>query len=385
MKRLIVLLLATFLLPCSRAQELYRTTHENCISNQSEAVIQTADDGYLIAGNMYAPETGHMAGFAMQYDAEMKLRWKLDLGTSDPDWMEIYDAAELPNGDFVLTGRQQTVATNSFDVLLCKLSRDGSLVWKKTYGGEEGETGYKVLPFSGNGIMVAGTLSGSDTGKDKMLVLRFDLDGTLLWSRTFGKEESFEAYSLTELKTGGFLLTGTCNFCQLNKKSLSVTRLDTDGNAVWSKTFESPFQQVGFNSLETPTGDLLVSGISKKVNQCRNNLLLTLIAPDGTTRWTREMEMEGCVGRSSLASAGEEGYYIGGTLHNFRQDLSWIFIIKVKPDGSTEWSETLGGESGETCHSMIVNRDNDLVIAGEVKGSDQETSVLLLKASGKRP
>lgn len=385
MKRsvLLSLLLAATFLTDLPAQEIIRNTSNNGLTGRSEAVIQTSDGGYLVVGNTYDTISGNMAGFAMLYDADMKLRCRMDLGNPGAEWMEIYDAGELPGGEFILTGRQFTAETNSFDLLLCKLAPNGMLLWKRTYGSAEGETGYKVVPASGNGIVVAGTLSGAGTGKDKMLVMRFDPEGTLLWSKTFGKDESYEAYSITELKSGGFVLTGSCNLCHLNDKSLSVTRLDPEGNAVWSKTFESPCQQVGFNSLETPEGDLLISGISKKVSQCRNNLLLTLIAPDGSVRWSRDMEMEGCVGRSSVSSAGGDGFYIGGTLFNFKKDLSSIFIIKINPDGSTGWSETLGGGSGETCQSMIVNSDRDLVIAGEVKGAGQETSVLLLKANGK--
>jgi hypothetical protein len=142
---------------------------------------------------------------------------------------------------------------------------------------------------------------------------------------------------------------------------------------------------VGFNSVEDENGNIMVTGISKKVNKCRNNLMLTQVSAEGMILWTKEVAMDGCVGKTSLALSGMEGFYVGGTLFNFKKDVSSIFIIKISPKGKTEWTRMVGGGFQETCKAMIINAEKELVIAGEITGDNMNTDILLVKATGKTP
>jgi hypothetical protein len=80
-----------------------------------------------------------------------------------------------------------------------------------------------------------------------------------------------------------------------------------------------------------------------------------------------------------------EGFYVGGTLFNFKKDVSSIFIIKISPKGKTEWTRMVGGGFQETCKAMIINAEKELVIAGEITGDNMNTDILLVKATGKTP
>lgn len=362
-------------------QEIFRTTYDNRFMDLSQAILQTSDGGYLLAGKSFSAELGHMVGLVIKYDPGCKLLWKKEIGAGNNQWLEIFDATETPDHQLLLTGRELASDNASYDLFICKLDQSGELAWEKSFGGSGNETGYKIISVSGNDLMVAGIVNSADDGRDRMLVGRVDGAGNLVWLKAYGEDQSDEAYGMTELHDGGFIVIGACNLCSGRIKNLAVIKLDRSGTLLWNRTLESTDLQVGFNAIEDNKGNIIVSGISKKKNKCRNNLMLAQFSPDGILNWIRNMKMEGCVGCTSIAFSGNDDIYVGGTLFNFKNDHSRIFITRMDMDGKTKWTKTVDGLGNETCNAMILNKEKDLVIAGEITDSSMNTDILLVKTS----
>jgi hypothetical protein len=382
MKRTIVL--AVIILALEGAvvgQKIFKTTCDNRFVDLAEAIVQTSDGGYLLAGKTYSGEVGHMAGLAIKYDASCNLMWKKEIGISEAREVEVYDATETPDKNILLAGRKIPMEKKSYDMYVCKLRTDGEILWEKTYGESESETGYKIIPVSGNDIMVVGTSNSNAEGRDKMLVSRIDGDGNLVWSRTYGEDQSNEAYSITELKNGGFVVVGTCSQCSGTFKNLTILRLDGSGNLLWNQTLQSSNLNVGFNVIEDTKGNIVVSGISKKKNKCRNYLMLAQFSPDGRVKWIKDFKMKGCVGITSIACSGNDNIFVGGTLFNFQNDFSTIFVMMFDLNGKTTWKKQVDGLGKETCNAMILSKEKSLVIAGATTDENMNTDILLVKTS----
>ncbi len=363
-------------------QEIYRTIHDNRFMDKVNAIIQTTDGNYLLAGQTVSAGEAIMKGLILKVDENGQIIWKKELGINSSRWLEIFDVEESSDHTYVLTGREQANNSSSFDLFLCRISQDGDLLWEKLHGDTSGETGYKLLSLKDNSIIVAGNSSSTGNGGDKMLVVRFDGNGGLVWSKTIGDAQPAEAYHLIALKDHAILLVGTCGNCKKMTKNLSLVKMDGNGNTIWKKVIESPHCQVGFDAIEDNKGNIIVSGISKKEKICRNYLMFAQISSGGKLNWQEDLKMDGCVGKTSIVSSDGEGFFIGGTLYNFEKNSSAIFIMKMNQKGKMEWRQMVGGGLNETCNTMILNRDKDIIIAGEVTDRKLNTDILFVKANG---
>jgi hypothetical protein len=157
--------------------------------------------------------------------------------------------------------------------------------------------------------------------------------------------------------------------------------LDGSGNLLWNQTLQSSNLNVGFNVIEDTKGNIVVSGISKKKNKCRNYLMLAQFSPDGRVKWVKDLKMKGCVGITSIACSGNDNIFVGGTLFNFQNDFSTIFVMMFDLNGKTTWKKQVDGLGKETCNAMILSKEKSLVIAGATTDENMNTDILLVKTS----
>ena len=130
-------------------------------------VIQTPDDGYLVAGS------------AVDFGV-----WVVKLGSTGniTHWQKGYGDGNAPRsiqltsyGDYILTGSTHISGSN-YDTYALKINSNGDPLWKRLYGGENNE-GYKICiqETTDLGYVIAGDLrynSGDDLSD--MMVVKTD-------------------------------------------------------------------------------------------------------------------------------------------------------------------------------------------------------------------
>ena len=156
------------------------------------AGLETAEDLALdgegaiyVAGNLQDPATGS-DGLLARLDGAGNVLWtrtfagSVPPGTGAPDRMEAVAIAS--NGRVRATG-QAWQATGHADIRVFEYTPSGNLVWQRTW---DGPTGYDDGPFAltnepDGSLTVAGVTRFATNGQYDPIVLRYDLDGTLLW------------------------------------------------------------------------------------------------------------------------------------------------------------------------------------------------------------
>lgn len=161
------------------------------------------------------------------------------------------------------------------DIFVIKLDKNGEVLWKKTFGGENGELGSSITTTSDGGILVTGYTSSKDgdfKGMDKgvygdIFVIKLDKDGELDWKRTYGGSKSECGNSLTTTSDGGILITGLTfsydgDFNGMNKggRDIFVIKLDKTGEVFWKKTFGGENYESGQSMTTTSDGSVLITG-----------------------------------------------------------------------------------------------------------------------------
>ena len=164
------------------------------------------------------------------------------------------DITPLSDGGYTLLVQSSSPmlegATNNgnFDFWVARVNTNGATTWAKFYGGEEAEIPARIQRVPG-GYIVVGATSSTDGditfnhGGFDYWVIRLDVEGELMWQRTFGGSGDDFAEDFVVLEDGSMIINGTSNSSDGDKtvsygmNDVWVVKVDNGGNLVWEKTF----------------------------------------------------------------------------------------------------------------------------------------------------
>lgn len=137
-------------------------------------------------GNLHGPQQGKGDAFIRKYDANKKLLWGRQFGTSEADdaWGATVDAG---GNVYVVGGTDGALATahGDSDGFIRKYSVDGRVLWTQQFGTENEEYSGPVATF-GSSVYVAGHVIDKATGDNDAFIRKFSSSGEKRWSRVFG-------------------------------------------------------------------------------------------------------------------------------------------------------------------------------------------------------
>jgi hypothetical protein len=183
---------------------------------QATCVRTTADSGFIITGEaarrVYLVKT-NKNGVAM---------WsKAYFGSA------AYDIAnsvkETTDGGFIVSGTLTNDTTGVSRMFLMKTNSDGDLQWVHSYAGTSEfpvtANGADALQTSDGGYAIAGYTVQNGSPANYICLIRADSSGNLLWSRTYGTNDSSNAsaFALKQTVDDGFILAGKSNHAFLIK------------------------------------------------------------------------------------------------------------------------------------------------------------------------
>ncbi len=203
-------------------------------SDQANAVIETKEghiftSGYFDVtasggqGNENRGGDGNLHGvgeyWGIKMDAAGDFFWKRYHGGSNND--RSYDVVQTADDGFIMVGSSESEdfdisdSKGSYDFWAIKLSADGDLLWTKSYGGQEIDVAYSIIPSGDGNYLLVGDTRSSDqdvsqnNGNADMWLIKISPDGNLLWEKNFGGSEFDSAKEIISMGDGTFLITGS--------------------------------------------------------------------------------------------------------------------------------------------------------------------------------
>lgn len=169
------------------------------------------------------------------------------------------------------------------DVFVAKLDSNGGDVWSKQFGGPDEQAGFQIVTDTDGNVLVAGMFRGdmsfdvatplTTPGDRDIFVAKLDgIDGSTLWSKSFGDDNDQIVGGLAVTADGSVILTGrfsgVVNFgvpdgadLTADGEDIFVARLDgTNGTHQWSRRFGGPGVQVSQSVAVDGAGGVVFSG-----------------------------------------------------------------------------------------------------------------------------
>jgi hypothetical protein len=161
---------------------------------ESYCIRQTNDGGYILTGRAYNEDEEYEFGL-IKTDYLGDTVWSF----SDLSYRQClgYCVYQNPNNSYIVAGRTEN------NLWLAKINSLGNLDWSFQYGPGEGRS---VCRTDDGGFVVTGRVWHS--GVNKLLLLKVDGYGELLWTRIFDRDSTSSGRSVQQTSDGGFIIAG---------------------------------------------------------------------------------------------------------------------------------------------------------------------------------
>ncbi len=276
-----------------------------------------------------------------------------------------------------------------YNVWLRKYDTNGATLWTKTYNSPANnwDEGYGVTVDAAGNVYVTGSELRSDLGQSRNIWLRkYDTNGNVLWTQTYDSDahSNDEGYGVAVDAAGNVYVTGYEERPDLGQSAnVCLRKYDTNGNALWTRTYDSPAHadDRGWETVVDGTGNVYVAGYERRDDLGQfYNIWLRKYDTNGNTLWTETYA--GPSGGHDLGfgvTLDTEGYvYVTG-----QDGAADIWLRKYDANGNTVWTATYDspGHTTDVGQGVDVDASGNVYVAGYEWRPDlgQSYNIVLLK------
>ncbi len=274
----------------------------------------------------------------------------LDLPTADwgsqwgtPIFDEVTAVAIAPSGDVVVAG---TSSTGTDDPgrefrshFVRKFTFDGELLWESTQPDGDAVALGPQLTLSDEGDVFLVSSAGSDASRIRGRVIALDAAGEHKWTTEWGDHKSLYIYATTTDVDGNVYAAGSIA-SRPRDLDYFVTKLDRDGEVLWTRDWGSPDTQEMIQALAVDSAAELT--FTARIGYAVGALDSSIVRQDvdGNTLWSHSWTGEDDQTAPELAVDHDGNLFVGGTVvHEPASNAPGdSFVSKFTPDGQLLWT-----------------------------------------------
>jgi alpha-tubulin suppressor-like RCC1 family protein len=145
-------------------------------STSANSIEQTADSGYIVSGLVNRLNAGNTEALVIKLDSLGAIIWQKTYAGGT--WSAANSIQQTADGGYIVAGEMDTATNGYGDAWLLKLNSTGAVEWEKTYGGSGYDYAQSVSKASDGGYVIAG-YSDSYGGNGDAFVLKLDVNGNV--------------------------------------------------------------------------------------------------------------------------------------------------------------------------------------------------------------
>jgi hypothetical protein len=242
----------------SSGNKIWQKAHGYKGYDYGNEIIQTNDGLFAITGFKNDTLTGIDHLYLLKLKSNGDTLWtKKYTGTTISDGSGII---QMPDSGFIISGSVSGIGNGASDVYLLRVDKNGAKLWEKTFGGAGYDWGRKIIQTQDSGFAIIGLTNSFGQGDYDVYLIKTDINGNLIWEKTFGNSKYDQGYSIKETSDKGFVITGSTESYGSGKSDVYLIRTDSTGNKIWQKTFGGSGYEIAYSVELTPDNGIITAG-----------------------------------------------------------------------------------------------------------------------------
>ena len=261
MKSLFTLLVALLLTNFLFAQIVFQKTIGGKNDDLGNAVQQTSDGGYIIAGETMSYGTGNRDVYVVKVDMLGDLNWSKTYGENAEDYALALDRTS-DNG-YIIGAHTGSFGQGSHDYYLIKTDNNGDTLFTQLYGGNAADGIYSLHETLDGGYIIGGHTSSFGAGAHDFYLIKTNGFGDTEWTRTYGgsSPDYFRSVVALVTPTPSYVIVGETSGFGTGGVDILVVRVDgSAGDIVWAKTYGGSSNDYAFGIYQTADDGLIIVG-----------------------------------------------------------------------------------------------------------------------------
>ncbi|MFL2912195.1 MAG: SUMF1/EgtB/PvdO family nonheme iron enzyme [Opitutales bacterium] len=272
--------------------------------------------------------------------------------------------------------------------------------WDRTYGGNGWDHFNEMIPTSDGGYLFVGSSDSNVSGKKSQdsrggkdyWAVKVDASGNQLWDKRFGGSGEDLCKGALATSDGGYLLFGTSDSPANGDRSVWrygkdywVVKIDANGIMLWEKTYGSGLDDICYDALELPNGNIILAGTSNSAawaEKSQNSM-------GGNDFWLVELNSEGSKVRDKVfGGTGDDRLYsfelthdgglllgginssgVNGDISEATYGLTDYWILRLDSSWNKLWDQRYGGDNWEWLSDLADAPDGGFFLAGQSRSS----------------
>lgn len=214
--------------------------------------------------------------WGVKLNAGGDMEWRRYYGGTNND--RSYAAIQTQDGGYIQTGHSESDdfdienPIGSYDIWVVKTFADGVLDWEKSFGGSSIEIAFDIIETEDNNFMLVGDTRSSDLdvsnprGNADIWIIKFDTNGNLIWEKTYGGPEFESGRSIIGIGNNDYFVTSSSRSStdqlETNYGSNDVWGIIIDGNGdlKWQKNIGGSGLDFGNDAAINSSKEIFVVG-----------------------------------------------------------------------------------------------------------------------------
>ncbi|MBK9760264.1 MAG: T9SS type A sorting domain-containing protein [Flavobacteriales bacterium] len=335
----------------------WRRTYGGFGSDVGASVRQTSDGGYIVAGSTGSFGNGSGDIYVIRLDQFGEPIWSKTYGGIGVE--QGVACRELPDG-FIIAGSTATGTNGGYDMTLIRTDQVGVPLWEKNYGTEAWDLCRSLIVVP-DGFVLGGLSYGSGYSNGAAYLVRTDLNGDTLWTRTLGSSMGTVCNGLAATADAGILIAGSSESSNGFDDGF-IARCDLAGNVEWTNTIGGDSLDSFSSIVGSPAGGYVAIGVTNSFDVTQQ-IYLVGTTDLGQLNWFHLIGNSADAGASEIRGDHGGGFVFTGynTLNLGERDM--IFTV-TDVDGFFQYGYNYGNGQPADGYSIDTTMDGGYVIAG---------------------
>lgn len=329
------------------------------------------------------------------------IKWGKCYGGNDDD--KPMSLKSTPDGGYVMLGYAYSVdgdlsslshydsLWNYFSTFIVKVNSAGHVEWKKLlpYGTAANKMDIEVT--SDGGFLYSGWCNSNDYtltnfhGGEDAVVVKLNNQGDIEWNKCYGGSNTDVITRIKKTMDGNYLLIGSSYSSNGDLSSnygssdIWVSKIDINGNLIWSKNFGSSTFDGGADIVETSIGVYYLLGYTSGSlggNHGQFDAFVMQLTASGIYNWYKCYGGSGSDFGEFITKTVDGELVIGGESNSMDGDVtvnhggydSWAF--KISNSGNLIWQKSVGGSGDDSFSDMAFASNSNQIFIGVTNSND---------------
>ncbi len=339
-----------------------------------KSIQPTVDGGYIIGGTSLNENIPR--GFLMKTDFLGNVEWEVK---TTQDSVYGRKTLQLIDGSYLLTGsifHPSVPDSLDYDFYQMRVDSSGAILQSGWYGGPGYDDCWDVAETAEGDILMAGYTSSFGAGLYDAYLLKINIDGDSLWSKSLGTDNAESVFAIEKTNDGNYIITGQSITFSQDSEDVFLAKIKPGGEILWWHVYEKGSLDLAYDVKQAAVGGYILTGYSKQNVGADKNAFLIKTYSNGEEHWKKHFGGVNHDGGFAVSEAANLGYVVAGFTNSYGQGGSDGYLFRTDFSGIANSCFIIGNvqtnennsctpfEFGGYVNNMIVEIAGDVTYFG---------------------